>query len=140
MKKNLKFVIGVSIIIISIVYLGVTGFREDYSYYLFADEFIAEFNESDGQDYGKNFRVAGYVVTGSIDRTTKPMKFKINYNNTTIPVHYIGSRPVPDTFKDDAETVVEGKYTPEGVFLADKIQTKCASKYTSNTEENPIKY
>jgi len=140
MKKNLKFIVGVSVIVISIIYLGVTGFREDYSYYLFADEFIEKLQEFDKKAYEKNFRVAGYVVAGSIDRTTKPVKFKINYNDTTIPVKYIGSGPVPDTFKDNSETVVEGKYTPEGIFLADKIQAKCASKYISSPEKGPIKY
>ncbi|MFC1553785.1 cytochrome c maturation protein CcmE [candidate division KSB1 bacterium] len=138
-KKNLKVVFGVTIIISAIIYLGVTGIQQDFSYYLNADEFIAKVNEMDEQAYQQKFRVRGQVVEGSIDRVTRPMEFKITHNNITIPVQFVGSSPVPDTFKDLSHAVVDGKYTPEGLFLADKIQAKCASKYEAMVEEVSVK-
>jgi cytochrome c-type biogenesis protein CcmE len=44
-----------------------------------------------------------------------------------LPVSYRGA--IPDLFKAGADVVVEGKLGPDGVFQADKVFTKCASKY-----------
>ena len=140
MKKNMKFVVGGSVIVLAIVYLSVTGFQQDYSYYLTADEFLAKVTELDDKVYEHNFRVAGQVVKGSIDRTVQPMTFEIEYNNTTIPVRYVGNGPVPDTFKDLSQAVVAGNIASDGVFQADVIQAKCASKYEAMAEEGLTKY
>ena len=131
MKKNMKFIIGVTLISASIVYLGVTGFQQEYSYYLFADEFVQKLPEMRDSAYTENYRVAGYVKEGSIMRGNENLRFTLEYNGSAIPVEYVGTGPVPDTFKDLSEAVVDGKYTAEGVFHADKIQAKCASKYTA---------
>jgi hypothetical protein len=47
----------------------------------------------------------------------------------TLAVRYSGSQPVPDTFKDGSEAIVEGQRLSDGSFDADHIQAKCASKY-----------
>jgi cytochrome c-type biogenesis protein CcmE len=44
-------------------------------------------------------------------------------------VAYKGSEPPPDTFKDDAQALAEGTYGRDGVFHANVLQAKCASKY-----------
>jgi cytochrome c-type biogenesis protein CcmE len=44
-------------------------------------------------------------------------------------VSYKGSEPPPDTFKDDAQALAEGSYGRDGVFHANVLQAKCASKY-----------
>jgi cytochrome c-type biogenesis protein CcmE len=44
-------------------------------------------------------------------------------------VVYSGIEPVPDTFKDGAQALADGKLGADGVFHAAKIQAKCASKY-----------
>jgi cytochrome c-type biogenesis protein CcmE len=41
----------------------------------------------------------------------------------------VGSDPLPDTFKDGAQCLVEGKVQPDGRFVAETVQAKCASKY-----------
>ena len=140
MKKNTKFVVGVSVIVLTIIYLGVTGFQQDLSYYLTADEFMSEMNLMNGQAYDRTYRVAGQVVMGSIDRDTSPMSFEINNNNTTIAVEYVGNGPIPDTFQDHSLAVVSGKMSQSGVFQADHIQAKCASKYEAMTELKQTKY
>src|SRR2546425_5560199 len=35
----------------------------------------------------------------------------------------------PDTFVDNSQALVEGRLAPNGAFVADKVQAKCASKY-----------
>ena len=42
---------------------------------------------------------------------------------------YRGSDPLPDTFRDGAQALADGKMGPDGVFRASQIQAKCASKY-----------
>jgi len=46
-----------------------------------------------------------------------------------LKVVYKGSEPPPDTFKDDAQALAEGSYGRDGVFHANVLQAKCASKY-----------
>ncbi|HEY6972594.1 MAG TPA: cytochrome c maturation protein CcmE, partial [Candidatus Angelobacter sp.] len=47
----------------------------------------------------------------------------------SLPVSYIGTDPLPDTFKDKAQALVEGRPGPDGRFVAEHVQAKCASKY-----------
>jgi cytochrome c-type biogenesis protein CcmE len=46
-----------------------------------------------------------------------------------LKVSYKGSEPPPDTFKDDSQALAEGFYGRDGVFHANVLQAKCASKY-----------
>ena len=50
-------------------------------------------------------------------------------DNTKLKVAYTGTDPLPDTFKDGAQALADGKLGKDGVFRATKIQAKCASKY-----------
>jgi cytochrome c-type biogenesis protein CcmE len=46
-------------------------------------------------------------------------------------VVYTGTDPLPDTFRDGAQALADGRMGRDGVFHASKIQAKCASKYES---------
>jgi cytochrome c-type biogenesis protein CcmE len=138
--KNSKFIIGISVISLAILYLAITGFQQDYAYYLTADEFVAKIDEMGDSGYQDNYRVAGQVVMGSIDRSESPMTFEIDYNDVVLPVAYVGNGPIPDTFKDHAQAVVSGKMTADGMFHADHIQAKCASKYEAMLDEGQSGY
>jgi cytochrome c-type biogenesis protein CcmE len=46
-----------------------------------------------------------------------------------LKVAYLGTEPLPDTFRDRAEALADGKLGRDGTFHAQKIQAKCASKY-----------
>ncbi len=45
---------------------------------------------------------------------------------------YVGRDPLPDTFKDGAQALVEGKMMPDNRFVAEQVQAKCASKYEAD--------
>ena len=47
---------------------------------------------------------------------------------------YTGIDPLPDTFKDNAQALADGKLGPDGVFHASKVQAKCASKYEAKPQ------
>ena len=55
--------------------------------------------------------------------------FMLVENGETLHVIYKGSEPPPDTFKDNAQALAMGVYKRDGVFYANELQAKCASKY-----------
>ena len=79
--------------------------------------------------YSKRLRVAGNVEPGSIKRQGTHVEFALQEQGRLLPVVYQGSEAPPDTFKDDAQALAEGSYGRDGVFHANKLQAKCASKY-----------
>jgi len=124
-RNQLKFVLGSVVIILTLTFLGYSGFQESKAYYLT----VTELYEQKDTRYEKRLKVAGDVVPGSIQREGKAIKFVISQENNTLPVVYVGTDAPPDTFVDRAQAVVEGSYGRDGVFTANKMQAKCASKY-----------
>ena len=124
-RKKLRFAIGITIILVVLVFFAISGFQEGKAYYKTIDE-LTEMGES---AYNARLKVAGYVAEGSIRRSGTEVTFELEQEGKTLPVKYVGSTPVPDTFKDGSEAVVEGTYHKNGTFEANKIQAKCASKY-----------
>ncbi|MED3570705.1 cytochrome c maturation protein CcmE [Cytobacillus praedii] len=54
--------------------------------------------------------------------------------NASLPIIYNGVKP--DNFSDDVIVIVEGFIRGNGVFEAEKVQTKCPSKYEGEDTEN----
>jgi cytochrome c-type biogenesis protein CcmE len=131
MKRQLRFTIGIAVVLIAIAYFAFAGYNESKAYYKTIDEVAA----LDTDDAHKRLRVAGLVKDGTIERDGTALRFvlaqDLNTETNLMVVNYVGTAPVPDTFKDRAEAVVEGKRMPDGTFEADHIQAKCASKYES---------
>jgi len=50
-------------------------------------------------------------------------------------VSYAGNEPLPDTFKDGSQALIDGRMG-DGVFHATKIAAKCASKYEAKPGQN----
>lgn len=124
-KKNIKIIIGVAAVVSVLAFLSVSGFNEGKSYYKFVDELVAM-----GPDaYKKHLKVHGNVVSGSIKKDEHKLEFLLTRNGATIPVKYVGKAPIPDTFKDECEAVVDGRFKEDGTFEGTQIQAKCASKY-----------
>jgi cytochrome c-type biogenesis protein CcmE len=73
--------------------------------------------------------VGGTVKPGSVERRAGKVSFRLAQDANSIPVSYVGSDTLPDTFKDGAQAIIDGNYLPTGEFQAEKIQAKCASKY-----------
>lgn len=137
-SKQLKFAAGATVIILTLAWLGFSGFKESASYYITVQELYAM---QDGV-HEKRLKVAGDVVPGSIVRDGTVVRFVISQEDKTLSVNYVGTDPLPDTFRDRAQAVVEGQYGRDGVFVAKSMQAKCASKYEKETEAgvNPGEY
>ena len=102
-----------------------TTMGESMQYYKYVDEVVAAQPEA---WQGKTLQVHGYVVPGSIGRKRDSLdyQFDLQRNGKVIRAYYSGV--VPDTFKDDAEVVLTGQFTPNG-FIATEMTAKCPSKY-----------
>src|SRR2546425_13366891 len=80
-------------------------------------------------------RVGGTVRAGSIARYTGRVDFVIEGEGKSLPVSYTGSDPLPDTFVDNSQALVEGRLAPNGTFVADNGQAKCASEYEAAPDQ-----
>jgi cytochrome c-type biogenesis protein CcmE len=58
--------------------------------------------------------------------------FVLTEQGRDLAVSYVGRDPLPDTFKDGAQALVEGKLRPDNRFVAEQVQAKCASKYEAS--------
>ena len=124
-SKFLKFGSAMVAILLALGYLAYTGVQESKSYYVT----IKELRGMGDGAYTKRLRVAGNVQPGSIRRSGTNVNFVLVETDQTLNVVYNGTEPPPDTFKDDAQALAEGKFDRDGVFYAKQIQAKCASKY-----------
>lgn len=122
-NKKLKFGIGVGIILAVVVWEAVSGFQQSKTYYVTVGELTTAGKSR------QRVRVGGDVAAGSIERRGGQLTFRLAQDAKSIPVVYVGTDTLPDTFVDGAQAIVEGNYTAGGEFRAEKIQAKCASKY-----------
>jgi cytochrome c-type biogenesis protein CcmE len=124
-SRYLKFGSAVIAILLALGYLAYTGVEESKSYYVT----IKELRGMGEGAYSKRLRVAGNVQPGSIKRNGPKVEFLLVENDQILNVAYNGTEPPPDTFKDNAQALADGKFGRDGVFRANEIQAKCASKY-----------
>jgi cytochrome c-type biogenesis protein CcmE len=131
--KFLKFGSAMVIILLALGYLAYTGVQESKSYYVT----IKELRGMGDGAYTKRLRVAGNVQPGSIKRSGTNVNFVLVENDQLLNVVYNGTEPPPDTFKDNAQALADGKFDRDGIFHAKGIQAKCASKYAPQQGSAP---
>jgi len=125
MKKYGKFAALIVVVIGTLVWLAGAGMKENNTYY----KTITELGQMGDRAYNARLRVGGDVEAGSIQRVGSTVNFVIVQDKARLKVSYHGSDPLPDTFKDGAQALADGKLAKDGTFQAGKIQAKCASKY-----------
>lgn len=133
MKPYMKFGLLMAIIIGTLAWLAIGGVNETKTYY----KTVSELKEMGPDAYSKRLRVAGDVAPNSIQRNGNQVRFTLVQETETIEVIYEGNDPLPDTFRDNAQAVADGRLGEDGVFRAGKIQAKCASKYEAKPGQDP---
>jgi cytochrome c-type biogenesis protein CcmE len=125
-RKQLKFVVGSAVIILTLAYLAYSGYQDSKSYFQTVPEVYAMKDAA----YGVAMQVSGDVVPGSkIRNNDGQVEFVIGQEPQTLRVRYVGKGPLPDTLIDRATAIASGKLGRDRVFVADSITAKCASKY-----------
>jgi cytochrome c-type biogenesis protein CcmE len=125
MQQTWKFGLITVAILGVIMWLAVSGIDESKAYYKTIDEVQA----MEEQDLERRLRVAGDVMPGSIVRDGAIVRFTLAQDDLRLSVIYDGTEPLPDTFRDNAQALADGRMAPDGTFYAKRIQAKCASKY-----------
>ena len=143
-SKNVRIGFAIAIILGTIGWLAYSGYGSSKSYYVT----IAELNKMGDKAYKSNLRVEGFVQPGSIEQTGTHVTFLLNEfeshsakaaTGKLLKVSYKGTEPPPDTFKDDSQALAVGTFGRDGVFHANVLQAKCASKYGPQQQGQPGK-
>ena len=132
MNKQLKFVGISAVVVVGLVWLAMAGIGESATYYVTINELAAMPDAA-----AKRLRVGGDVEPGSIVKSADKVEFTITQEDRKLKVVYVGRDPLPDTFRDRAQALCDGRMTAGNVFEAQKIQAKCASKYETEPGKVP---
>lgn len=132
MKKKtiVKTIIGVALVGGGMTYFIHQAMQSSWAYYYSVDDFAA--NRAAVKNH--SLRLAGRVKQDSIVRDLQKMSlnFTLAGSETELPIQYKGT--VPDNFADDIEVVIEGRLDTAGIFQADRLMTKCESKYKAKVK------
>jgi cytochrome c-type biogenesis protein CcmE len=137
-RKLTKVIIAVAVIGIAGAYLLHQTIESSWAYYYSVDEFVQTISDATMEGGGKGaskidgnriIRLAGRVKDGSVVHNVEKMQldFELAGQNSSVAVRFYGA--VPGNFAAGKEVVVEGRASPTGIFEADKILTRCESKY-----------
>ena len=151
-----KFLVGGLLIIAAVVYLIVSSTQANAQYFLTVDEMVARGDEVLGRD----LRLSGAVIGDTIeyDPQTLMLKFVIAHvpgdnkeieaqgglaealyaavmdpTRTRVEVEYIG--PKPDLLRHEAQAIMTGRVSEDGVFHADELLLKCPTRYEEAVPE-----
>ncbi len=133
MQARVKFAVGAGVIVAAVVWLGWLGASQSKTYY----HTIAELQSLGARAQHEHLRVSGTVVGGSIRHLPGRVDFVLEEQGQRLPVSYVGRDPLHDTFTDGAQAMVEGRLMPDGRFVAEQVQAKCASKYEAMPDTAP---
>ncbi|MFQ6674955.1 MAG: cytochrome c maturation protein CcmE [Fidelibacterota bacterium] len=121
-------VIAVALLMVLWVAMGFEGNEMPYVT-------IQELKDMAPSQSDKRVRLGGNVKEGSIIRNADnplDLAFDLEQGEETVRVTY--DKIVPDLFKDGVEVIVEGYYA-DGTLRADKLMTKCASRYEGDLRD-----
>lgn len=135
--KNSRFYVGLVSVAIVVGYLVWTGVSDSMVYYLTPTELMAKVAE-DPAFHSVGVKVSGKVVPGSYAQGEGDLVHlftvhDLEHDQVAFPVVYKGV--LPDTFTEDVEVVLEGRFGEDGVFQAHTLLTKCGSRYEAQPED-----
>ena len=136
--KLTKIIIAVAVIGIAGAYLLHQTIESSWAYYCSVDDFVKSISNATVEGggtgaskiYGNSIiRLAGRVKDGSVVHNVEKMQldFELAGQSKSVAVRFYGA--VPKNFAAGKEVVVEGRAIQTGIFEADKILTRCESKY-----------
>jgi cytochrome c-type biogenesis protein CcmE len=133
MKKYGKFTALITVVVGTLTWLAVSGAKQSQAYY----KTVNEVQQMGAKAYGQRLRLEGNVAAGSIQHVGSQTQFVLEYENTRMKVLYTGTDPLPDTLKDGAKALADGRLDHDQIFRAGTVQAKCASKYESKPGLSP---
>lgn len=104
--------------------LALSGLRDQAAFFYAPSDVTSDVLTSD-----RAVRLGGMVATGSVSRATDgvTVRFRVTDGRATTPVRFAGI--VPDLFRENSGVVAEGKFQPDGSFVASNLLAKHDEKY-----------
>jgi cytochrome c-type biogenesis protein CcmE len=126
-RPNRLPLLGLALLVLgALTWLAADTFQESVLYYLTP-------SEAREADVEERFRLAGLVVDDSLYRDDDGvLHFEVTDGVATVAVRFDGQ--APDALDDGAEAVSEGSMNPAGVFEADTVLARCASRFEAELE------
>ncbi|WP_313799436.1 cytochrome c maturation protein CcmE [Cytobacillus sp.] len=132
MSKNKKIIFGLSLFAVAIMIMFFSTMPSAGSKEISIEELLT-----------KNYKDE-YVLTQGLlkedsvkwDADKIELTFEIVDEESSSPLPIIYKGVKPDNFSEDVIVIVEGFIKDNGVFEAEKVQTKCPSKYEGEDPEN----
>ncbi len=126
MNSRTKLIVAGVIVLGALTFLIIGGFDSHSMHDADIKDIVS--NPEDFQD--KGIKVTGTVVDGTIMKTPLSANFKIKSNETDVVMKVVYKGVVPDTFQEDIDVILEGRYDEASKhFVASKLLTKCPSRY-----------
>lgn len=127
MKSKHQRLILVSAALVALVGAGLlaaAALKDEAAYFYTPAEARAQHVEP-----GRNIRLGGMVVKGSIKRAADgvTIDFAVTDNKAVVPATYRGIPP--DLFKEGTGVVAEGSFNAAGTFVADELLAKHDERY-----------
>lgn len=132
MRVNTKLIIAAVIIVATIGGLMVMGISNFSGQMLTIDAVMASSGELDG----KYIKLEGDLVDDSTnwDASKIELTFQVTDGQRVLDVYHQGIQP--DNFYGGIQVILEGYYTGDGLFEAEKVQTRCPSTYEEDIRSN----
>ena len=136
MRPSVKLALGAGIVVGVTSYMAYVGASASWQYYVTADECVVRAEQLAGQ----RVRVSGGVAAGSLQVAADRSQASFDLQGVTNRLPVVCTGPLPDNLAEKIDVVVEGRLDAGGLLRADKLLTRCASKYDSrepNAEGGP---
>ena len=119
-----KLTVAAVLLLAAAGYLAVAGIQSGFVYYLDVDDYVQQQRYHD-----QRVRLRGTVGENDVQVNPGLLKarFELVGQAQQLAVNYQGA--IPHSFEPGSEVVIEGSLSDGGVFEADVMMTKCASKY-----------
>jgi len=133
MNKNKKILSALSLIAVALIIMIFSSMPSATS----KEITITDIVESTDKFEGDYIMTEGLLNKNSVQWNADDieLRFEIfDQNETSLSVFYKGVQP--DNFTEDVIVIVEGFIGENGVFEAEKVMTKCPSKYEGEDMEN----
>ena len=125
---RVKLAVGAAVVVAALGYFAFMAFQSATVYYYT----VGEIQDRGATAAGETVRVSGKLVDGSFSRDTDSTlaRFALTDGATALSATHDGVLPEL-FFNEHSEIILEGSYTPEGVFQSHNVIVKCPSKYAA---------
>ena len=127
-SHRVKFFFGLAVLMAALGYFAFTAFQSATLYYYT----VEELQQRGPVEDGRFVRVSGKLVPGSFFREPGSTQAHFAVTDGQITLRSVHDGVVPDLFfNEHSELILEGTYTPDGVFESENIIVRCPSKYVA---------